>query len=100
MSSKSALLEHFGFKAEIFHADPDKPDSFTIETVQDVSPIIKAASILADQVPGKDFRHAAFIPDYVMDQAFKEGWFNDRKKWKDWANNPENKAFRTWPGRL
>lgn len=100
MSSKSALLDHFGYKAEVFHADPYNPDNFIIETVQDVDPILKAASILADEPPGKDFRHAAFIPDYIMDQAFKEGWFNDRKKWKDWANDPNNKRFRTWQGRL
>lgn len=101
MGTKKALLEHFGYKAEILHFDPnDKSGTHTVETVWDVSPIVEAAKILADEPPGKDFRHAAFIPEYVMDQAFREGWFNDPKKWKDWANNPENAAFRTWKGRL
>lgn len=100
MSAKKALLEHYGYKAEIIHMDDDNSGNFSIETVQDVSPIIKAAAILADEPPGKDFRHAAYIPDYVMDQAFREGWFNDAKKWKQWANDPENRAFRTWQGRL
>lgn len=71
-----------------------------IETRQDVEPIIKAASILADEPPGKDFRHAAFVPEAVINEAFIEGWFHDPQAWKNWANDPDNKCFRTWPGRL
>lgn len=71
-----------------------------IESRQDVSHIIDAACALADEVPGKDFRHAAFIPDYVWNQAATEGWLNDTKAWKRWANDPANACFRTWKGRL
>lgn len=71
-----------------------------VETRQDVSHIEQAARILADQPPGKDFRHAAYIPDTVMNQAFNEGWFHDSQAWKRWANDPANEKFRTWKGRL
>ena len=71
-----------------------------IETRQDAAHIVEAAKIMADETPGKDFRHAAFIPQVVMDQAMIEGWFHDKKKWKEWANDPNNRAFRTWQGRL
>ena len=42
-----------------------------VETRQDVEPIIEAARILADETPGKDFRHAAFIPDVVLERALR-----------------------------
>jgi len=71
-----------------------------IETRQDVAPIVAAAQILADQPPGKDFRHAAFVPETVLNQAFNEGWFHDRAAWKRWANDPANQCYRTWKGRL
>lgn len=72
-----------------------------IETKQDVTHIIEAAKIHAETVtPGKEFRHAAFIPEEVLNQAFVEGWFHDKAKWKQWANAPENKCYRTWEGRL
>lgn len=71
-----------------------------IETRQDLTPIVEAARILADEPPGKDFRHAAFIPQIVLDRAFNEGWFHDPKKWKAWANDPANREFRTWQGNL
>ena len=71
-----------------------------IETRQDVAPVVAAARILADQPPGKDFRHAAFVPEAVLNQAFNEGWFHDRAAWKRWANDPANECYRTWKGRL
>jgi hypothetical protein len=71
-----------------------------IETREDVEPLIEAAKILAEETPGKDFRHVAFIPDVVMNQAYIEGWFHDKQAWKKWANDPANACYRTWKGRL
>lgn len=71
-----------------------------VETRQDCEHIVKAAKILADEPPGKDFRHAAFIPEEILNQAFNEGWFHDPQAWKRWANDPANDGFRTWKGRL
>ena len=71
-----------------------------VETRQDVTGIIKAAEVMRDITPGKEMRHAAYIPKVVLDQAMNEGWFNDPKAWKKWANDPANAIFRTWPGRL
>lgn len=71
-----------------------------IESRQDVSDIIKAAKIISEEVPDKDFRHAAYIPETVLNQAMTEGWFHDPAAWKKWANDPANDCFRTWKGRL
>lgn len=71
-----------------------------VETRQDVEPIVAAARLVAEAGPGADLRHAAFIPEAVLNQAFLEGWFHDAAAWKRWANDPANAAFRTWKGRL
>lgn len=97
--SKSALLDLApdSRRKLIYHEEDGKT---FVETRQDVSGIIAAAKILADEPPGKDFRHAAFVPDAVLNQAFNEGWFHDPQAWKRWANDPANECYRTWKGRL
>lgn len=84
---------------KVAHID-DVDGTITIEHKSDVTGLVDMAKVMADEPPGKDFRHAAFIPQDVMDRAFKEGWFNDPKAWKRWANDPNNRAFRTWQGNL
>jgi hypothetical protein len=97
--SKSALLDlvREARRKIVYHEQDGRK---FVETRQDVEPILDAAKILADEPPGKDFRHAAFIPDVVLEQAFREGWFHDAAAWKRWANDPANARFRTWAGRL
>lgn len=97
--SKSALLDLIpeSRKKVIYHEESGKT---FIETRQDVSHIVEAAAIMADEVPGKDFRHVAYVPESVLDRAFLEGWFHDKTAWKKWMNDPENAAFRTWKGRV
>jgi hypothetical protein len=98
MSNKKLLdLNEKELRRVIIH----KEDGVSrVETQQDVTPIIAAAKAMSEVTPGKDMRHAAFIPKTVLDQAFNEGWFHDKKAWKRWANDPANACFRTWPGRL
>jgi hypothetical protein len=97
--SKSLLLDLVadGRRKTILHEEDGRR---FVESRQDVAPIIEAARIVADQPPGKDFRHAAFVPEAVLNQAFTEGWFHDRAAWKRWANDPANLCYRTWKGRL
>lgn len=71
-----------------------------IESREDVSALVKAAQILADEPPGKDFRRVGFIPKTVLDAAFNEGWFHDVSAWKRWSNASENACYRTWFGKL
>jgi hypothetical protein len=72
----------------------------TIEVRQDCEPIMAAAKIVSEQVPDKDFRHVAFIPEVVLNDALLQGWFHDEKAWKRWANDPDNARFRTGAGRV
>lgn len=96
--SVSALIQGYADSRRkvLFHQEDDK---IIIEQRQDVSHIVEAAKILADQPPGKDFRHMAFVPETVLNDAFVNGWIHDPKAWKAWLNNPDNARFRTWNGR-
>lgn len=97
--SKKAILDanEGGGRFTIYH---EANGQTYVESRQKVDHIIKAASILADETPGKDFRHAAFIPEAVLNQAMIEGWFGDKDAWKRWANDPANACYRTWKGRM
>ena len=97
--SQSALLDLVAEarRATILHAEDNR---WWIESRQDVAPVIAAARIVADQPPGRDFRHAAFVPESELNRAFTEGWFHDPAAWKRWANDPANACYRTWRGRL
>lgn len=97
--SKQALLDMVpeSRRKAIYHEQDGKT---YVEVRQEVSHIIEAAKMVSEQTPGKDFRHVAYIPDAVINQAFVEGWFHDKVKWKQWANNPANRDFRTWQGKI
>ena len=98
--SKEILGNSFGVQSIAHFDDIDNPGGITLTTEQDADPLLEHAKILADQTPGKEFRHVAVIPAAVMDQAFREGWFNDDARWNQWLNDPNNRAFRTWQGRV
>ena len=97
MSSRKKLLDWSQGKQEIFHYDQHE-DTFTIEKREDCEPLLKLAKDMSELQPSKEFRHAAYVPSFVYDQSLRENW--DRKDWKKWANDPANKNWRTWPGRL
>lgn len=98
MADKKLLDLHEGERRRVIIHKEDGVSR--VETQQDVTPIIAAAKAMSEVTPGKDMRHAAFIPKTVLDQAFIEGWFHDKAAWKRWANDPANECFRTWKGRL
>jgi len=61
----------------------------------------KALRDLNDHEPlHKDMRLAAIIPEDVLQRSYQEGWFNDRRAWKRWANDPDHRDFRVWEGQL
>jgi hypothetical protein len=94
MSASEKLVN---WSRDYFHYDQhDK--TFTIESREDVEPLIKIAHDMSSLHPNKELRHTAVIPKFVLDQSLRERW--TPKDWKRWANDHANKPFRTWPGRL
>lgn len=99
MSNKFVLDADPGH-VQYYHHDPLDEDKLILEDVYDVEPIINEAKRLSEMNPGREFRHVGIIPPHVLDQAAREGWINDQKKWREWLNDPDNRAFRTHPGRV
>lgn len=97
--SKTALLDFIPEQRRYVRHTIEDGKAY-IEHRQDVAPIIKAASLLSEQKPSKDFTRVALIPHDVLNRAFLEGWFHDETAWKRWANDPENRCFRTTEGTI
>jgi hypothetical protein len=99
MSTKRTIIDrHSGIKSEFITED----DKSIYHTEQNVQPVIDHVKKLNDNIdkPGKDLRHVAEVPMVVYQKAMREGWHNDPKEWKKWLNNPDNKLFRTWQGKV
>ena len=52
-----------------------------------------------------EMRHVAYIPDLIYGEMLlkmkREGLKKIPKSWiKEWCNDPANKMFRTYPGRV
>jgi hypothetical protein len=101
MSSEIVKIAQYNGIQEYMHVDTSRPGDLIIETKQDCEPIIQRAKELSEQTPGKEWRHVACIPMFFIDEAVKKGVdMNDRTYWHRWLNDPANKVFRTWPGRI
>lgn len=88
---------------QIFH--PEADGGFTMETLQDVESVIEQNKLLNNDVDeraryGERLTRVASIPLVVWEQWSKEGDLNDPAFLKKKLNDPENKYFRTRPGRI
>tara|TARA_Y100001973_G_C5198828_1_gene336175 strand:+ start:678 stop:980 length:303 start_codon:yes stop_codon:yes gene_type:complete len=100
MSKKTTVTDYKkDFVSSVVTEGSDNND-FHINTVQNVAPVLEHVKQLSYNKPGKDFRHVAEVPIIVYNKAVREGWVNDRKAWKKWLNDPDNKLFRTWKGKV
>ena len=97
MARRTVIDHKTGFKSEFATED----DKIVYHTTQDVAPIIEHTKAIRETVkPGKDLRHVAEVPMVIYQKALREGWANDKAQWKKWLNNPDNKVFRTWQGKI
>lgn len=97
------LYDQNGSVSRVLHTndDGDPFGDFAIETIEDVEPVIESAKILADEHAERgDLKHVARVPVTIVEQAMREGWYHDTEAWRRWANDPDNKAFRVWKGRV
>lgn len=91
---------------KLFHYDADT-DTFTIENQQDVTDLVgdnKTAYNLFDERANwkGDLHKVASIPLTVMYDLKRKGmWFDqDPAAFRRWLNDPDNRFFRTRPGRI
>ena len=80
--------------------EDDKPEILHVYTEQDMAQTIENNKAMRELHPEKSNNKllARGVPIAVAEQALREDW--DQKDWKKWLNDPDNAAFRVWPGRV
>jgi hypothetical protein len=109
--SNRRFLDHDDFLGltEYFTYD-DETDGFTIETVQDVEPLVELNKALWNNTEKHtqygDLTRVASIPPVVMMELSKSGIVTpagrvlDQKKFRAWLNDSANRCFRTRAGKV
>lgn len=87
------ILSQTAHKTDIWH---DLGDRKVLELVENTDPVLARVKAITEAQPDRHdgMRHEAEIPAHVMRQAYIEGWVHDEERWRRWANDPANRAFR------
>ena len=76
-------------------------DELIVSTEQEAERLLRANARDADvDQRGRTFRLVARVPMTIVQQAVREGWHRDQKRWAAFLNDPENRMFRVWSGRV
>lgn len=101
MDSEILVSDSESLVDEVVHYD-DTNDTTYVEQVQDVTEIVEANkamhNLVDERAPWGAGRRVASIPVVVYHDLLKRGIAGDRKKFKAWLNDPDNRFFRTAPG--
>lgn len=105
--TETRLFEHVPETntTRLFHYDPET-DTARIETVQDVSGLIGDNKSLFAGVDERARWHdgqgdrVASIPLNVFFDLQQKGIVDDQAAFRRWLNAPENRFFRTRPGKI
>jgi hypothetical protein len=102
MDHEKFVYEHNGVVARGAVNDR-QGEHFVIASEMECDRLIQENRMLAEMQKGaKDecFRLAARVPMPVVERAMIEGWFHDDAKWAQWMNDPQNRDFRVYGGRI
>lgn len=76
-------------------------DELIITTEMEAERLVRANARDADtDQRDRNFRLVARVPMPVVQRAIREGWHRDPAKWKAFLNDPDNRAFRVWQGKI
>jgi hypothetical protein len=80
--------------------EDDQPEIVHVQTTQDLTQTLENNKIMREMHPRRSTNKllARGVPVSVAERAMREEW--DESDWKKWLNDPDNAAFRVWPGRV
>lgn len=80
----------------------DDFDGFVVSSTQDIEELKRRNHGLEElhSEPGREMRLAASIPLVIWNKLVHEGIANDPDRLKAWLNDPDNRVFRVWKGRM
>lgn len=86
-----------------WHYDADR-DEATIETVFNIEDVIeenkRQYASVDERAKWGEWSKVASIPMPLYHRLKRDGVIDDEKKLKAWINDPDNRFFRTRPGRV
>lgn len=108
MADRKVILDQWGDVTQVLHTADDAQfgDTFTVQTFQDLTPIVEANKLNRELQMDQRFftgkreslTYVAEIGVEVASKILTENWDQDRLK--KWLNDPANAHFRVWEGRL
>ena len=80
--------------------EDDQPETVHVYTELDMEQTIENNKILRELHPKRSTNKvlARGVPLTVAEKAIREQW--DDRAWARWLDDPDNAAFRVWPGRV
>jgi hypothetical protein len=79
--------------------DDDSPEWFGVFAEADMTNLARLNREQAEYESARaPMTTIARVPYTVWERAYHENW--DQKKWDQFLNDPENRDFRVWGGRL
>lgn len=89
---------------ERFYWD-EETQTATIRPEQDVTPMLELSKAEYNSIDerarwGNGMTHVARIPGILVFDLMKRGIWGDDAAMKKWLNDPDNRFFRTRPGRV
>jgi hypothetical protein len=81
--------------------DYSDPDKFTVHTEVQMDEVLDSVKRAREEElaqPMRTNRLLAKVPMTVYEKSLVEQW--DEADWTKWLNDPDNKHFRVWPGRV
>lgn len=87
--------------SHVFYYDTET-DEATITAEQDVDDVVEFNKAQFNEQHGRwgEFTKVASLPLVVYHDLQKKGILDDRKAFKRWLNDPDNRFFRTRPGHV
>lgn len=94
------LLGSDGHVLKTIVSDESDPERLVFVSEQDLEATFKSVAAKREQTMSSDFKPVAEIPGVIVEQMMRDGSWNDPAAVKRWLNDPQNKCFRIWQGRV
>ena len=107
-----SILDDRGRVLKTIHTDAHDDDRMVEVMTEDISPLIELArsAAIARKMNQQKYEGAlerkygaklvGFMPDFQVEKMVREGSWGDKAAVRRWFNDPQNKDFRVWQGRV
>jgi hypothetical protein len=100
MAEKKVVYRDDGAIKRTMIWEDTAPETVHVLTEQDLTQAVTNNKIMEELHPRRSTNKllARGVPVTVYEKSILENWGDD--DWKRWLNDPDNRAFRVWQGRV